>query len=74
MARAVSSAFWAEEVVPPRPPGTHPQWCPSYLVFGLGGTTSSAQKAELTVLAKALDLGAGKKINIYTDLLAIMSW
>jgi ribonuclease HI len=34
---------------------------------GLGGTTSSAQKAELTALAKALDLGAGKKINIYMD-------
>jgi ribonuclease HI len=27
----------------------------------------SAQKAELIALTKALDLGAGKKINIYTD-------
>jgi hypothetical protein len=27
----------------------------------------SAQKAELIALTKTFDLGAGKKINIYTD-------
>ncbi|XP_077724413.1 uncharacterized protein LOC144295784 [Canis aureus] len=34
---------------------------------GAAGTMESAQRAELTALAKALTMGEGKRINVYTD-------
>lgn len=33
----------------------------------LPGGTTSAQRAELTALTQALQLGAGMRFNIYTD-------